>query len=152
MELYQHKVHSCETDKMKLYQHKVHYYETDKMGIVHHSNYIRWMEEARIFFLDQVGWSFKKLEEMGVVSPVTAVECKYKVSTFFDEIITISVWVEEFKGVRLKLGYAMKKEDGTLACEGFSEHCFMNLDGKLISLKREYPELFQCLASLAEKN
>ena len=24
------------------------YYETDKMGITHHSNYIRWMEEARI--------------------------------------------------------------------------------------------------------
>lgn len=26
----------------------VQYYETNKMGITHHSNYIRWMEEARI--------------------------------------------------------------------------------------------------------
>ena len=49
---------------MKLYEHKVQYYETDKMGIVHHSNYIRWMEEARIDFLSQIGWDYKKLEEM----------------------------------------------------------------------------------------
>ena len=40
---------------MEPYVHKVQYYETDKMGIVHHSNYIRWMEEARIDFLDSVG-------------------------------------------------------------------------------------------------
>ena len=43
---------------MKAYQHKVQYYETDKMGITHHSNYIRWMEEARIDFLEQLGWNY----------------------------------------------------------------------------------------------
>ena len=36
---------------MKTYIHKVKYYETDKMGITHHSNYVRFMEEARISFL-----------------------------------------------------------------------------------------------------
>ena len=44
----------------------VRYQETDQMGIVHHSNYIRWMEEARIDFLSQIGWDFDKLEEMGI--------------------------------------------------------------------------------------
>ena len=39
----------CEVNEM--YRHIVQYYETDKMGITHHSNYIRWMEEARIDFL-----------------------------------------------------------------------------------------------------
>ena len=34
------------------YLRKVHYHETDKMGITHHTNYIKWMEEARIDFLD----------------------------------------------------------------------------------------------------
>lgn len=36
---------------MNKYIHKVNYYETDKMGITHHSNYIRFMEEARMNFL-----------------------------------------------------------------------------------------------------
>ena len=38
-----------------IYKHKVQYYETDKMQVVHHSNYIRWMEEARVEFLEKIG-------------------------------------------------------------------------------------------------
>ena len=41
---------------MNAYRHTVQYYETDRMGIVHHSNYIRWMEEARVDDLAQLGW------------------------------------------------------------------------------------------------
>jgi acyl-CoA thioester hydrolase len=47
------------------------------MGFTHHSNYIRWMEEARIDFFDQLGWSYQKFEDEGIISPVTAIECKY---------------------------------------------------------------------------
>lgn len=133
---------------MKPYQHKVQYYETDKMGIVHHSNYIRWMEEARVDFLDQLGWGFEKLEEMGIVSPVSAIQCKYKVSAVFPEIIIIDVKLEDFKGVKMKLSYEMKKEDGTLVCEAYSEHGFLNEEGKIISIKRENPELFVALTEL----
>ena len=60
---------------MEKYLHKVHYYETDKMGITHHSNYIRWMEEARIDFLDNIDFGFAMLESQGVISTVIGVEC-----------------------------------------------------------------------------
>lgn len=133
---------------MNLYQHKAQYYETDQMGVVHHSNYIRWMEEARIDFLAQIGWDYKKLEDNGVISPVTAVECKYKVSTYFSEVVTIAVSVKEFKGVKLKLKYEMKKEDGTLACEGYSEHCFLTREGKILNLKKENPAFYETLTGL----
>lgn len=133
---------------MNLYKHKVHYYETDKMGIVHHSNYIRWMEEARIDFLEQLGWGFDRLEDMGIISPVSAVQYKYKASTRFPERISISVRVEEFKGVKLKLSYEMRKEDGTFVGEGYTEHGFLNPEGKIISVKRECPELFKLLSDL----
>ena len=66
---------------MEKYKHKVHYYETDRMGFTHHSNYIRWMEEARIDFFDRLGWSYRKFEDEGIISPVTAIECKYKQTT-----------------------------------------------------------------------
>ena len=65
------------------YRHTVQYYETDKMGIAHHSNYIRWMEEARVDLLAGIGWSYDRLESLGVVSPVTAVECRYRHSCTF---------------------------------------------------------------------
>ena len=76
---------------MEKYKHTVHYYETDRMGFTHHSNYIRWMEEARIDFFDQLGWSYQKFEDEGVISPVTAVECKYKQTTTFPEDVYISI-------------------------------------------------------------
>lgn len=132
---------------MNLYHHKVQYYETDKMGITHHSNYVRWMEEARIDFLGQIGWPYDKLEEMGVISPVTGIDCKYKVSTTFADLITIEVKVESFNGVRLKLNYEMKKED-TVVCECSSEHCFLNKEGNIIKLKKEFPDLYEALAGL----
>lgn len=132
---------------MNAYQHKVQYYETDQMGIVHHSNYIRWMEEARIEFLGQIGWDYKKLEDSGIISPVASVECKYKRSTTFADLIHIFVYVEEFRGVKLKLRYEMKKED-LLVCEGYSEHCFQDETGRIMNIKKEQPGLYEALTSM----
>ena len=133
---------------MDKYRHTVNYYETDRMGITHHSNYIRWMEEARIDFLNQIGWGYDKMEEEGIISPVTSVNCKYKSPTTFPDDIFIEVFVEEIWGVRLKLKYVMKKADGTIACEAGSEHCFMDSTGRIIRLEKTYPELYQLLYDL----
>lgn len=74
-----------------MYEHKIQYYETDKMGITHHSNYIRFMEEARIDWLDKIGWNFAKLESMGLTSPVLSVKCEYKKSTTYYDVILIKL-------------------------------------------------------------
>ena len=132
------------------YPHTVQYYETDKMGITHHSNYIRWMEEARVEFLKQIGWSFDSLEAQGIVSPVVEVSCKYKAPTVFAETVTIDVFIKEFKGVKLVMGYRMWKPDGTLACEGESAHCFQDQSGRLLRLKKEFPAFDAALKSLVE--
>jgi acyl-CoA thioester hydrolase len=134
------------------YIHTVQYYETDKMGITHHSNYIRWMEEARIDFLYQIGWDYAKLEEKGIVSPVLNVSCDYKQSTTFSDHVHIRVTVKEFKGVKLHLAYEMKNQEGKLVCSGTSTHAFINLEGKPIRMKQEHPELFETLSSLATNN
>lgn len=135
--------------KTNEYIHKVHYYETDKMAVVHHSNYVRWMEEARIDFLAQIGWEMTKLEEMGIISPVTSVECKYKAMTKFADEIHIFVSVEEYKGVKLRLKYRMMRED-EVVFEGHTEHCFLDANGKILRLKKEYPDFHETLTSLAD--
>lgn len=60
------------------HRHLVQYYETDQMGVVHHSNYIRWFEEARVFFMDQMGFGYDKMEKSGVSSPVIEARCAYR--------------------------------------------------------------------------
>lgn len=138
---------------MKSYLHKVQYYETDKMGITHHSNYIRWMEEARIDFLSQIGISYAKLESEGIISPVLAVDCRYKRSTTFSDTISIDVKVKEFKGVRLVLEYTMKNAaDDSLVLTGTTEHCFLNMESRPVNMKKEFPAIYQKLIGLVPDN
>lgn len=136
---------------MQPYTHKVQYYETDKMKITHHSNYIRWMEEARVDYLEQIGFSYVKLEEDGIMSPVVSVSGNFKKTTTFGDDITITVSVAEFKGVKLILKYTMENDKKEIVYEGTSEHCFMSEDGKMLRLKKDYPQFYETLTNLAEE-
>ena len=137
---------------MENYLYKVKYYETDKMGVTHHSNYIRWMEEARVDFLDKIGFSYRKLEKMGAISPVIGVECEYKISTQFDDIVEIKVEVLEFRGVKLTFKYTMTDvNSGKIVAVGKTKHCFLNQENKPIILKKEFPELSKKLTELVSK-
>lgn len=135
------------------YIRKVHYHETDKMGIAHHSNYIRWMEEARIDFLDQIGYSYARLEREGIISPVIGVECQYRHPTTFDDTVRIRVEVEEFRGVRLVIRYEMTNaatED--LVLTGKTMHCFTDGNGKPIILKKQFPDFDETLKQLEKES
>lgn len=126
---------------MHTYIRKAQYHETDKMGIIHHSNYIKWMEEARVDFLDSIGFGFKEIENRGVVSPVTDISVSYKNSVRFDDVVEINVFVQKYSGVILEIGYEfINKCDGKVCTTATSKHCFI-LDNKIISLKRKIPEL-----------
>ena len=90
---------------IKPYQHLAKYYETDQMGIIHHSNYIRWFEEARIDFMNQIGLTYKTMEKEGIISPVLEVSCKYLQMMYFDDIATIKVKIDEYSSVRFACSY-----------------------------------------------
>lgn len=135
-----------------MYKHIVQYYETDKMGIAHHSNYIRWMEEARVDFLDRLGWGYDRFEAEGLISPVTAVQCHYRKSTTFSDEVNITISVLEFRGVKFKLGYTMTNKDGDIVCEAESEHCFLGKDGRPVRLDRTYPDFYTVIRSLLPEN
>lgn len=122
---------------MNSYFHEVKYYETDKMGVTHHSNYIRWMEEARLDFFKQIGFSYCEFEKQGIMSPVIRLNnIKYiKPSTFGDNI-EIEVSINKYNRLVVGIHYVMKKS-GSIIFEGESEHCFINQDGKMIRLSEE---------------
>ena len=135
---------------MSSYLHKIKYYETDKMGVTHHSNYIRFMEEARTDFLINHGFDYAKLEEMGIISPVVSVECKYKATSTYPDVLEIFVTVEEVKAAKIRFKYIMKKADGSICIEAASEHCFITQDGKIARLKKDFPDFYEAMTKLAE--
>jgi len=124
------------------YTHKVQYYETDQMGIVHHSNYIRWFEEARTDMMDNAGFGYAKMEEAGVMSPVLSVECEYKTMTRFGESVIINVDIIKYNGIRMEIDYKIcDRETNEIRCMGKTTHCFLNKEGKIVSLKRDYKDM-----------
>ena len=125
---------------MTNYERKVFYHETDQMGVVHHSNYIKWMEEARVDLMDKIGYSYKKMEELGIISPVVSVSCEYKSPAKFNDVVYIKLHVEKYTGVKLEFSYEIRnKADDTLLVTGYSKHCFLK-NNKVISLKNELPD------------
>lgn len=124
------------------YEHHAKYYETDQMGIIHHSNYVKWMEEARMDLMDQMGLSYKQMEDMEIISPVLSIEVEYHSMVHFDETVVIQTKLIKYNGIKMEVEYVMTdKETGELRTTARSSHCFLNRSGKPISLKRSYPEL-----------
>ncbi len=135
------------------YERKINYYETDKMGVVHHSNYVRFLEEARCRWMDHQNISMEKMEEIGLTIPTLEIYCKYKYHVTSGNIIIISPKIIEFNGVRMKVSYKMiDKKTGKEVIEAWSKHCFTDRTLKPINLKKKYEEVYIKFNNLVENN
>lgn len=123
------------------YEKKAQYYETDSMGIIHHSNYIRWFEEARVDLMEKMGMGYDLMEQDGIVSPVLGVTCEYKSPVKFGDVVLITCMIKAYNGVKMLVEYSITdKKTGEIKCVGKTEHCFLNIQGRPISLKRNFKE------------
>lgn len=136
---------------MFCYRRTAQYHETDQMGIIHHANYVKWMEEARVAFMDEVlGFGYVEMEANQVFSPVIGVELSYHRPVWFADLVEIEVSVASYTGTRLVLSYRMKNITKNTDCTtARSTHCFLH-GGKVVSLKAQLPELDQKIRALSE--
>ncbi len=133
-------------DKIAKYTHQVQYYETDQMGIVHHSNYFRWFEEARTAFMDRVGLNYARLEETGIIIPVTAVSAKYIMAAKFPQTIEVHSKIVSYTGVRMTVQYELfETESGKLITTGETHHGFIGKDFRPIALQRSFPDVHELM-------
>lgn len=136
-----------------VFERRINYYETDKMGIVHHSNYIRFLEEARYTMLKKMGMPYSALEANGIMIPVLGVKCDFKHHVTFDDVIVIKLFVKEFNGVRLTMGYsATNKENGDLVFTAETKHCFTDTNLRPIRLQKHNQEFYEKFKNCEEKN
>lgn len=134
------------------FERKINYYETDKMGVVHHSNYIRYMEEARSFWLEKIEMPFSLLEENDITIPVLGVSCDYKYHVTAGDTIVIHTFAKAYSGVRMTIGYEIKeKETGKTVLVGETKHCFTDKKLKPINLKKYAPDFSNKFQNLLEE-
>ena len=136
-----------------IYERKINYYETDRMGVVHHSNYIRYLEEARVERLEALDMPFDLLEKNKITIPVLGVNCTYKHHVTFGDTILIKTYAKEYTGVRMTIGYEITdKKNGNIVLTGETKHCFTDSNLKPINLKKHNPEFHEKFLNLLEKN
>jgi conserved hypothetical protein TIGR00051 len=110
------------------HQIRVRYAETDQMGYVYYGNYAAFYEIARTEMLRSTGISYKELEEMGVMLPVTEMKTKYLKPGKYDDLITIRVIIRQKPAVRIIFEYELFNEGGELLNQGETTLVFVNME------------------------
>lgn len=107
---------------------RVRYAETDQMGYVYYGNYAMYFEVARVEALRTAGFSYKEMEDNGIIMPVLDLYTKFLKPGKYDELLTIKTIIPELPGVRIKFEYEVMNERMELLTQGATTLTFLNKD------------------------
>jgi acyl-CoA thioester hydrolase len=98
---------------------RVRYAETDQMGVVYYGNYAQYFEVGRVESIRQLGYTYKEIEELGIIMPVVELNIKYLRSAIYDDLITIRSTVRELPhNHRIEFFQEVLNEQGKLLTTG----------------------------------
>lgn len=114
---------------------RVRYAETDRMGVVYYANYLVWFEVARTELLRQLGWTYREMEEAGVMLPVIEAQCEYRKPARYDDEIEIRTEGRAKSPVRIQFDYeAVLKPTRSVVATGRTVHAATDRDGRICRL------------------
>jgi acyl-CoA thioester hydrolase len=106
---------------------RVRYADTDQMGVTYHANYLVWFEVGRTDWLRGSGWTYRAMEEAGVLLPVIEVFCQYHQPARYDDELEIRTRATALTPVRIRFDYeVVRLSDGVAAASGHSVHAALN--------------------------
>ena len=127
----------------------VRYAETDKMGIVHHSVYPIWYELARTDLSKMAGFPYSKMEEVGLMTPLVELNCKYYSPAYYDDELTVTATVSKLTPARIVFYYEVfRKASDKPINTGYTAQALVNKDMKPINTKKVFPEIYQAMEKM----
>jgi acyl-CoA thioester hydrolase len=84
---------------------RVRYAETDAMAVAYYANYFVWFEVARTDLIRHLGWSYRAMEEAGVLLPVIEADCRYRRPARYDDELEIRTKGRVVSRVRMEFTY-----------------------------------------------
>ncbi|MBK9283494.1 MAG: acyl-CoA thioesterase [Sphingobacteriaceae bacterium] len=85
---------------------RVRYGETDQMGYAYYGVYAQYYEVGRVETMRLLGFSYKEVEEKGILLPVVDYSIQYKKPAFYDDEISIVTTISKMPtGVKLPFEY-----------------------------------------------
>ena len=113
---------------MFIYEHKLRvlYGDTDQMGYVYYGNYGYYYEQARAEAIRSLGISYKQLEDLGTMMPITRMNIKYIQPAFYDELLTIKTFVPHLPNRIIVFNYEVFNSKGVLINKGETHLAFID--------------------------
>ncbi len=109
------------------FQVRVRYGETDQMGYLYYGNYALYYEVGRAEAIRRLGFTYRELEELGVLMPVVELNSKYMRPAFYDDLITIKTILKELpEGKRVQFHSELYNEKGDLLNVGITTLAFLD--------------------------
>lgn len=87
---------------------RVRFAETDAQGIAHHAEYVVWLEEARIAYLDAYAGGYKAIQEQGIEALTTGVRLDYHRTLAFHDVVRVWARCVDVRGARFRYEYALE--------------------------------------------
>lgn len=149
---------------------KVRYGETDMMGVVYHANYLLYFEDARIDFLDALGFSYaERIEGAGYMSPIHDIEIHYKAPLRYGEAGVVRTSVAKNLPMRTvyrqqvfraddaagtdEAGEPLLREGAAPLVDALVTVCVVERGTfKPVSLRRTFPDLYAKYAEIVEED
>lgn len=106
---------------------RVRYAETDQMGYVYYGNYAAFYEVGRVELFRSLGFSYKSLEDSGVMMPVLELHSRFLKPSRYDEEITVRTYLKEKPGVKIRFDYELFNQKGELLNTGNTTLVFVDM-------------------------
>lgn len=107
-------------------QLRVRYGETDRMGYAYYGNYAQYFEVARVEALRELGFTYKKLEDDGILLPVLNYSVKYISPAYYDDLITVRTYIKSVPSARIHFEYEVYNEDQKLITQAETTLVFIS--------------------------
>src|ERR1700733_13532534 len=106
-------------------QIRVRYGETDQMGYLYYGNYALYYEVGRAESIRQLGFTYRQLEEMGIMMPVAELNVQYFRPALYDDLITVKTLLKELPdGSKIQFHSELYNEAGMLLNKGVTTLVF----------------------------
>ncbi len=108
-------------------QFRVRYGETDQMGYVYYGNYAQYFEMGRVEWLRNLGTSYKRMEESGIMLPVLNLNINYLKPGKYDDLLTLKTTLTTKPSVRIEFNFELFNEKNELLTEGYTSLVFIDM-------------------------
>ena len=112
-------------------QVRVRYGETDQMGYLYYGYYALYYEVGRAEAIRQLGFTYRELEEMGIMMPVVELNAKYFRPALYDDLVTVKTILKELTdGPKIQFNSELYNEQQQLLNKGVTTLVFYDPDAK----------------------